>query len=58
MFDPYAGIILLMIFINIAVQLADIFTDRSFNYMMLSGFVTVSYIIGVIMTLAYGPPGK
>jgi hypothetical protein len=56
--DPYIGIILLMVFINMAAQLADLFSDASFNYMMLSGFITVGYIAGVIMTFCYGPPGK
>jgi hypothetical protein len=58
LFDHYIGIILLMIFINIGAQLIDLFTDNSFNYMMLSGFITVGYIAGVVMTFCYGPPGE
>jgi hypothetical protein len=58
LFEPYIGIILLVVLFNMAAQLIDIFTDMSFNYMMLNGFVTVGYIVGVIITLAYGRPGE
>lgn len=54
LFDPYMGIIITVIFINIGAQLLDIFTDKTFNYLSLNGLVTVGYIAGVAITFFMG----
>jgi hypothetical protein len=58
LFDPYMGIILPMILINLGAQLVDIFTNTTFNYALLSGLITASYFGGVLITLVFGSAGE
>jgi hypothetical protein len=58
LFDPYMGIVLPMIFINLGAQIVDLFTDFTFNYFFLSLLLTVAYIGGVLMSLVLGRTGE